>query len=297
MIGTLKKFDNCRITFRKYYKFYSFNNTKDVEGDLIKRKYVFATIGIVALLLFLELPMIDAQAIQTNWASPERDPTTTSLSQERGDSSNPVKLRVLLCKTDGSIEDSIVELTRKQKNDLFDQLGELETCQLSVKEFFEEKIRLLKQYDIVSDQITMSSLLSENQPKDDPLINITIVQNENFSAVSAPIFFTGVGFGVGIGFRRMPIIRRFAGNIGFVGLLVVGGLLCYNWLERTLHINYGFIYPMYFGFLSGFIGIMMFAVDSLFPPPGGPPITLYSNFLALGWTGYTSWIDLTSIIP
>ena len=71
----------------------------------------------------------------------------------------------------------------------------------------------------------------------------------------------------------------------------------YNWLERTIHINYGFIYPMYFGFLSGFIGVMMFAVDSLFPPPGGPPITFYSNFFALGWTGYTSWIDLTSLIP
>ena len=246
------------------------------------------------LLFLLVFPTLHAEAMPT---LSERNSITTSLYEDASDSSHLIKLRVFLCQTDGSIEDTLIEITREQKNDLFEQLGELDTNHVSVEDIFKEKIRLLQQFDIISEQITVDSIFSQQQPKDDPLINITIVQNENFSAVSAPIFFTGVGIGVGMGFRRMPLIRRFAGNIGFVGLLIVGGLLCYNWLEHTLHINYGFIYPMYFGFLSGFVGIMMFAVDSLFPPPGGPPITLYSNFLALGWTGYTAWIDLTSLIP
>ena len=251
-------------------------------------------IGAIAVLFLLVFPTLQAESIPV---FSQQKVITTYPYGEILDSPPHVKLRVFLCQVDGSIEDTLIELTREQKNDLFEQLGELDTHHLSVEDIFKEKMRLLQEFGIISDRMTIGSLFPQTETKDDPLINLTIVQNENFSAVSAPIFFTGVGIGVGMGFRRMPIIRRFAGNIGFVGLLIVGGLLCYNWLEHTLHINYGFIYPMYFGFLSGFVGIMMLAVDSLFPPPGGPPITLYSNFLALGWTGYTSWIDLTSLIP
>jgi hypothetical protein len=38
--------------------------------------------------------------------------------------------------------------------------------------------------------------------------------------------------------------------------------------------------------IAGFVGIMLFAFDSIFPlVPGKPPVTIYSNIVALGVAG------------
>lgn len=37
--------------------------------------------------------------------------------------------------------------------------------------------------------------------------------------------------------------------------------------------------------ISGFLGVMMFAFDNIFPPENWLPFTLYSNFAGIGMAG------------
>jgi len=264
-----------------------------LEAYKIKGKHILLCIGIVLLLIFPAISSGSSEliSINTNKELLKNNPV------EKIGGSETVRMRVLLCDENGKVKDSIVRLDKEDKNKLLEKINQIDFINLTLEEIYKEKIKLLKKYGIISDDFDLEKLIDLDKIDDnfDPY-NLTIVQNENFTALSAPILFAGIGFGLGFGYRRLPIIQRFAGTIGFVGVLVVGGLLCFNWLEGKIHLNVGFIYPTFLGFMSGFVGVLMFAVDSLIPPPGGPPFTLYSNFVAIGCVGYTRWYDVTELL-
>jgi hypothetical protein len=109
---------------------------------------------------------------------------------------------------------------------------------------------------------------------------------EPFIALFVPIFIGGMGFGAGFNFRQIPIIKRIAGNIFTVGVIGLGAVLCFDWLTSTLYQQITFTIPLLVHILSGFVGLMLFAFDSIFPPvPGEPPFTTCSNTVALGIAG------------
>ena len=118
------------------------------------------------------------------------------------------------------------------------------------------------------------------------ILDFNISMMEPFAVNFAPVFIAGMGFGAGFGFRSLPIVRRFAGNIFSMGVIGLGAVICYDFYTNTLYIQQTFTVPFLVHVLAGFIGIMLFAFDSVFPPiPGFPPVTIYSNFVGLGVAG------------
>jgi hypothetical protein len=83
----------------------------------------------------------------------------------------------------------------------------------------------------------------------------------------------------------MPMMQRIAGNLFSAGVIGLGGIVCLDFEDWSIYYQYTFTYPLLLHILSGFIGIMMFAFDNIYPPENGPPISLYSNFIAIGMAG------------
>ena len=104
-----------------------------------------------------------------------------------------------------------------------------------------------------------------------------------------------MGFGLGFGFRRLPIQQHFAGNLFSIGLIGLGAVVCLDIENASLYYQYTFTLPYLIHVLSGFLEIMLFAFDSLYPPDKGPPFTIYSNFFALGMAGLAIGFEYPNI--
>jgi hypothetical protein len=166
------------------------------------------------------------------------------------------------------------------------RLTSIETSNLSIVNIFKEKLEIFKEYDLVSPKTSLDDIFDGDQTVNQEPAFLNISEMKPFSAHFCPIFIGGFGLGVGFGFNQLPIIKRLAGNIISLGAIGLGVVLCLDLFEGILHFQLTFTLPMLLHVLVGFVGIMLFAVDTVFPPiPGKPPIHIYSNMVALGMAG------------
>ena len=249
----------------------------------MRKKLRIVSIGVIILLVLTYVPTLTPQPINKNAENPLSNNLITGI---RTGDVDIIKVRVYHITEDSSCEITEKNMTSDENKEMMDRLIQTEISNLTPKEIFEEKLKILKKYELVSNNITLEDILDLEKLESINPESSNISEMEPFVAHFAPIFMGGMGFGVGFGFRNLPIFKRFAGNIFSAGLIGLGIVLCLDLLLSTLYYQITFTLPLLVHIIAGFVGIMLFAFDSVFPPvPGKPPITIYSNIVALGTAG------------
>lgn len=201
--------------------------------------------------------------------------------------SDIVKIGVYQVYRDGRIEESVETLTNTQCKDLMEKLQNQENLSMTLNERYDRKLAVLKEYNLIPLNITVEDIMESSSLKNTLAVENEVLINQPFSAHFAPIIIGGLGFGVSIGLRAFPLLKRIAGNIFFAGFIVGGGVFCFDPATAQPYVLYSLIYPTWIGFIAGFVGIMLFVFDDLIPLP---MFNFYSNFFALGIAGFTLWV-------
>ena len=243
-------------------------------------------IGMALLLVLTSFSIPGAQSVEMDAKNQLTNALNFTYPGEKTSKSDTVEIRVCQFQKNGDLKETVKKLTSDKNMEMMDKLMQTEISNLTPKEIFEEKLEILKEYELVSSNITLEDILDVEKLESYNSQSFNISEMEPFLAHFAPIFIGGMGFGAGFGFRGLPIIRRIAGNIFTVGVIGLGAVLCLDLFASTLYYQITFTLPLLVHVLAGFVGIMLFAFDSIFPPiPGKPPVTIYSNIVALGIAG------------
>ena len=254
----------------------------------MKEKTWITGIGMALLLVLTSISIPDAQSVEIEMDAKNQLTNTLNLTDPEEKTSKPdtIQIRVYQFQKNGDMDKTVKNLTSDENLEMMDKLMQTEISNLTPKEIFEEKLEILKEYKLIPNNTTLEDIMDVEKLEIYNSRPFNISEMTPFVAVFVPIFIGGMGFGAGFGFRQLPIIKRIAGNIFTVGLIGLGAVLCLDWLTSTLYQQITFTMPFLVHFLSGFVGIMLFAFDSIFPPiPGTPPVTIYSNIVALGIAG------------
>ena len=252
----------------------------------MKEKIWIAGIGMALLLVLTSFSIPGTQSIEMDAKSQLTNALNFIAPGEKTSKSDTVEIRVCQFQKNGDLKETVKKLTSDKNMEMMDKLMQTEISNLTPKEIFEGKLEILKEYELVSSNITLEDILDVKKLESVDHQPFNISEMEPFVAHFAPIFIGGMGFGIGFGFRNLPIIKRFAGNIFSAGLIGLGIVLCLDFFEATLYFHLTFTFPYLCHVIAGFVGIMLFAFDSVFPPvPGKPPFTIYSNIVALGTAG------------
>lgn len=240
------------------------------------KKYIFC---LFVIILFLTSPFALA---------------SSHSSIKKSNDSDLVKIGVYQVYRDGKIEETVKKLTNSQCKNLMEKLQNQENSSISLNERYNTKIDVLKEYNLIPLNTTAEDILEERIIKNTFAEENELIINQPFAAHFAPIIIGGLGFGVSIGLRGFPLLKRIAGNIFFAGFIVGGGVFCFDPATATPYFLYSLIYPTWTGFIAGFVGIMLFVFDDLIPIP---MFNFYSNFFAMGLAGFTFWIEPSFLTP
>jgi len=248
----------------------------------MNRKRGIISFGIILLLVITSFPTFNSQSTDiivknsTNYQIKSKDNVKNS---------EIIDINVIQSWKKGDVKITTKKMTSYDKNEMMKKLMQINTSNLNPKEIFKEKLEILKEYKLVSDELSLDEIIDVDKFENKTSLNKIENTNENFMANYSPIFIAGVGFGGSLGFRRMPTYQRLTGNIFSVGLIVVGVVFCYDWFKPKPIYHPVLLEPLVY-FLAGFIGIMLFAYDDLFTSTHGvPPVTFYSNLIAIGIAG------------
>ena len=236
----------------------------------MKRKIWILSIGAAIMLVLTFFP---SSALELPEATDENLMMETPESEEMTGDSGTITMSLYHYKEDKTYEITEKELTLEERDALMDELKQVEESGLTLIEIFEKELEILKDYELVSSDMTLEDVLDVNKLTG----NYNVVEDEGFEAEYAPIVFVGGGFGFGFG------IPFFITSGTFLMILVGFGLVyCYDVLHNTLHqlMTLSFI-PMLVGYLGGFIGLLLFGVV---------PGFFYSNLFGLGVVTKTQWL-------
>ena len=238
----------------------------------MKRKIWIPSIGAAIMLVLTFFPAI---ALELPEATDENLMMEPSESEEMTGNSGTITMNVCQYKEDKTYEITEKELTLEERDALMDELKQVEESGLTLIEIFEKKLEILKDYELVSSDMTLEDVLDVSKLGG----RYDVVEAEDFGAEFAAILFVGGGFGFGFG---TPF---FITSGTFLMILTGFGLVyCYDILHDILHqlTTLSFI-PLLIGYLGGFIGLLLFGVVSGF---------FYSNLFGLGVVTKTQWLLL-----
>jgi hypothetical protein len=262
----------------------------------MKEKIWIAGIGMALLLVLTSFSIPGAQSIEMDAKNQLTNALNFTDPGEKTSKSDTVEIRVCQFQKNGDLKETVKRLTSDENLEMMDKLMQTEISNLTPKEIFEEKLEILKEYDLVSSNITLEDIMDVEKLECFSSQPFNVSEMKPFTAHFAPIFIGGFGFGAGFGFRGLPIIKRIAGNIFSLGVIGLGVVLCLDFFDAVLHFQLTFTLPLLIHIIAGFVGIMLFAFDSIFPPvPGKPPVTIYSNIVALGVAGLAVGILIPQI--
>ena len=239
----------------------------------MKKKLCIFSIGTAILLVLTCFPTNASQPI---WLGGKNSVIETT--RKMTGNSDTVLINVYHLKEDGTIDKAVKELPVNEHETLIGELNQVERSGKTLKEIFEEKLQILKDYKLVSNDLTLEDILDVEKLTEP----IEPQQFEDFEAENAPIFLAGGGVGFGFG---VPFLFT-SGT--FLCILIGGGLvLCYDFANKILHSLFTvFFIPLLVGFMQGFIGILLLPVI---------PGFFYSNFFGLGMVAKTSWRMIPSM--
>jgi len=193
-----------------------------------------------------------------------------------------IKLAIHSIKNNGSRTVSIKEISVTEYEMMTTRIIERLSSNAEYDTIFEDILQILKEYHLIDPEITLQEIFDRNMSTD---FNTTYynVSSDPFGAIFSPVVIAGMGAGGGIGDN----FGLLSGNVYSFGVIGLGGLFCLDAVMQTIHIQYTFTFPLLVHILAGFAGIMLFPVhfDKLYA--SGFPLFIYSNFLALGFSGFT----------
>ena len=198
---------------------------------------------------------------------------------------NDIQILVHYIDVDGNFQKFTKHISKVKYLQFIDEISDISNQAYDVINFLQVKLQLMKDYEIIPNEVSIQNIVDFNKIGDLGSKTLNVTESNSFVSHFAPIFMVGMGFGLGLGFRRMPVFQRIAGNLFSMGLIGLGAVVCFDIEDWAIYYQLTFTFPYLIHILSGFIGIMMFAFDNIFPPENGPPVTLYSNFLAIGMAG------------
>lgn len=233
------------------------------------------------ILLTTCIPQINFSNTQ---ASPMQiDSNVNDLTMNPSDRTQ-IKLAVQSIKNDGSREVSIKELSVTEYETMTTRINKIVSSQTEYETLFDQVLQILQEYDLVDPKITVYDLLNRNMSTEYNFKVWNLSQNEPaFVAMYSPVVIAGMGFGGAIG----DTIGLASGNVYCGGGIGLGGIVCLDFWTRTIHTQTTFTFPLVVYIISGFTGIMLFPVhfDKLYA--SGLPLSIYSNFIAVGLAGWT----------
>ncbi|MCK5458851.1 MAG: hypothetical protein KAI20_03095 [Thermoplasmatales archaeon] len=220
--------------------------------------------------ILLVLTCFPTNASQPIWLGGKNSVIETT--RKMTGNSDTVLINVYHLKEDGTIDKAVKKLPVNEHETLIGELNQVERSGKTLKEIFEEKLQILKDYKLVSNDLTLEDILDVEKLTEP----IETQQFEDFEAENAPIFLGGGGVGFGFG---VPFLLT-SGT--FLCILIGGGLvLCYDFANKILHsLLTIFFIPLLVGVMQGFIGLLLLPVI---------PGFFYSNFFGLGMVAKTSW--------
>ena len=192
-----------------------------------------------------------------------------------------IKLAIHTLKDDRSHTVSIKKITVKEFRTMTNRINERISSDKDYDTLFENVLQILKEYTLIDQDITLQEIFDRNISTQFNTTNFTRIYNEPFMSIFSPIFIAGMGAGAALG----DTFGLVSGNVYSFGVLGLGSVVCIDLLLATIYSQFTFTLPLLIHILSGFAGIMMFPVhfDKLYA--SGFPLTIYSNFIALGVAG------------
>lgn len=245
------------------------------------KKNTFTNIFILVMLLSISyIPQFNFCNAQTQ--SPMKSDTHLNNVHINSYNRNYIKLAIHTIKEDGSRNVSIKEISIADYKMMTHRINERLSSNTDYDTMFENILQIIKEYNMVDQDITLQEIFDRNMSTD---FNTTFynVSSDPFGAIFSPVIIAGMGAGAGIGDN----FGLLSGNVYSFGVIGLGGLFCLDAVMQTIHIQYTFTFPLLVHILAGFAGIMLFPVhfDKLYA--SGFPLFIYSNFLALGYSGFT----------
>jgi hypothetical protein len=233
------------------------------------------------MLLFATcIPQFNFSGIQAS--SPiQSDTNVNDLPMSPSDRTQ-IKLALQSIKNDGSRIVSIKEISVTEYEMMTTRIIERLSSNTEYDIIFEDILQILKEYHLIDPEITLQEIFDRNMSTDFNTTDFN-VSSDPFGAIFSPVVIAGMGAGGGIGDN----FGLLSGNVYSFGVIGLGGLFCLDVVMQTIHVQFTFTFPLLVHILAGFAGIMLFPVhfDKLYA--SGFPLFIYSNFLALGFSGFT----------
>jgi hypothetical protein len=198
---------------------------------------------------------------------------------------NNVHIRVYYLDVQGNFNKMEKTLSNSTYNRFLQQISHIPQGAMDLIQFLQQKIQIMKSYDLVPSNLSLDNIIEKNTVDALDFFPLNLTHATYFQSNFAPLFILGMGFGLGFGYRRLPVFPRLAGNIISVGFIGYGGVLCLDIQDEIIYYQFTTFFPYLIHIISGFIGIMMFAFDNIFPPESGLPFTFYTNFIGIGIAG------------
>ncbi len=234
----------------------------------MERKIFLFSIG-AALLLILTCIPSGALDVKNN--------NNQNLKEDTSDNQLPatVKYNVFHIKGKRDYERKVIELSVEDSKAMWEEFKSLELQDLTPTEIFEAKFEIMKNYEIVSSEMSLEEVVDVEKLEGE----INEVQTQDFDAAFAPILFAGGGLGFGLG---VPF--WFTSGTFIMALFGFGIVYCYDPLTAIMNemLTISFL-PILIGYLGGFTGIFLLPVV---------PGFFYSNALGLGMAALTIWKTL-----
>jgi hypothetical protein len=235
----------------------------------MERKIWLFSIGAALILILTCLPSVAVDLVNKE--------QNLKIDTSENQLSETIKYNVFHIKGKRNYEKSVIELSAEDSKAMWKEFKSLDNSGLTPPELFEAKFEIMKNYEIVSNEMALEDVVDVEKLEGE----YNDVQTQDFDAAFAPILFVGGGLGFGLG---VPL--WFTSGTFIMALFGFGLVYCYDPVTGIMNqmLTLAFI-PMLIGYLGGFTGIFLLPVV---------PGFFYSNALGLGMAAVTIWKMLPS---
>lgn len=241
---------------------------------MIEKNRLIAII-IIIILLFSIFPNIASQSFKAN---SEETVLDQSLNIEKTNNSENITLKIIAINNKGNVEQVFKDKSSVELENMKSDFIKIINSDLDYIEKFEYVFEKLKENGLIPDNIELEDIIDFNQFENKPL-KFDNTTNKNFAAHLAPIIVVGGGFGLGLGDVTRRVLNGFVHFIGVLGGLAL--VYCLDFIESMQYILFSFLAPIFLGYMSGYIGIVAFAVS---------PGLFFSNLFMIGFVPFTLWL-------
>ena len=206
-------------------------------------KICIMSIGMTLILILTSFSIPGAQSVEMDTKNQLTNILNPTYPVGKTSNSDTLEIRVCQFQKNGDIKETVKKLTPKENLEMMDKMMQIELQNLTPKEIFEEKLEIMKEYNLVSDNTTLEDIMDVEKLESHNSQSFNRSDMTPFTVHFAPIFIGGMGFGAGFGFRNLPIIRRFAGNIFSIGVIGLGAVICLDLFNAILYFQFTFTLP------------------------------------------------------